>query len=121
VRRIVSLGLLWANVTAAMAGCGGRTLAVSDGDADAGPGVHEPGNDDRDGTAENTPQATDDAGRQDEGTPDLEMEFFVCPPSPPPADADCDPPGQVCAYYGFSSCQSWICSSHGWQAGGQGC
>jgi hypothetical protein len=121
VRRIVSLGFLWANVMAVMAGCGGRTLAGSEGDAGRAHTVDDPRNDDGDGAAENTAQAADDAGRQDDGAPDLEMEFFVCPPSPPPADADCDPPGQVCAYYGFSSCQSWICSSHGWQPGGQGC
>jgi hypothetical protein len=108
----------------ATAGCGGRIFADSEGGVDApraGRAADDPGNDDAGGSTENTAQAADDAGGRDDGAPDLEMEFFICPPAPPAVYAECDPPGQVCAYYGFSSCQSWVCSSVGWQQGGQGC
>jgi hypothetical protein len=114
-----------------LGGCGGRTLAGSEGDGggddvsdDDGGNELEVGDDGAEATGVDPRPSGPDAGH-DRTAPVPETEFFICPPSPPPTESSCDPAaqvGQVCAYYGPASCQSWICSpSAGWQRGGQGC
>jgi hypothetical protein len=92
-RRWWALAGVWA-----FAGCGARTLPVDDGPA---------------------PHAAGSA--QDAGTTEPGVQIHICPFSPPPADSECNEPGQICVYEDLPGCPSIVCRSGHWQAGAVGC